>query len=143
MSWRTAGRAGLLPGRLLWRLRTEATIRIALTSAFTRPIDIPGALIQDTLGMTHRALAATGRAGDNYLKQQALPDRLTALGLPVLVIFGAADHRWRSSSAAAYRAVPASRLELLPGVGHTSMQEDPQTTSTLLLDFAAAAGHPA
>ena len=43
-------------------LRTEATIRKALTSAFTRPIDIPGALIQDTLGMTHRALAATGRA---------------------------------------------------------------------------------
>ncbi len=131
-----------LPGRLLWRLRTEATIRKALTSAFTRPIDIPGALIQDTLGMTHRALAATGRAGDNYLKQRALPDRLTALGLPVLVIFGADDHRWRSSSAAAYRAVPGARVELLPGVGHTPMQEDPQTTSTLLLDFAAAAGHP-
>jgi pimeloyl-ACP methyl ester carboxylesterase len=131
-----------LPGRLLWRLRTEATIRKALTSAFTRPIDIPGALIQDTLGMTHRALAATGRAGDNYLKQRALPDRLTALGLPVLVIFGADDHRWRSSSAAAYRAVPGARVELLPGVGHTPMQEDPQTTGTLLLDFAAAAGHP-
>ncbi len=108
-----------LPGRLLWRLRTETTIRKALTSAFTRPIDIPGALIQDTLGMTHRALAATGRAGDNYLKQRALPDRLTALGLPVLVIFGADDHRWRSSSAAAYRAVPGARVELLPGVGHT------------------------
>jgi pimeloyl-ACP methyl ester carboxylesterase len=30
-----------LPGRLLWRLRTEATIRKALASAFTRPIDIP------------------------------------------------------------------------------------------------------
>ena len=131
-----------LPGRLLWRLRTEATIRKALTSAFTRSIDIPGALIQDTLGMTHRALAATGRAGDNYLKNQALPDRLTALGLPVLVIFGADDHRWRSSSAAAYRAVPGARVELLPGVGHTPMQEDPQTTSTLLLDIAAAAGHP-
>jgi pimeloyl-ACP methyl ester carboxylesterase len=138
-----------LPGRLLWRLRTEATIRKALTSAFTRPIDIPDTIIQDTLGMTHRALAATGRAGDNHLKQRALPDRLTALGLPVLVIFGADDHRWRSSSAAAYRAVPAAyravpgaRVELPPGVGHTPMQEDPQTTSTLLLDFAAAAGHP-
>jgi pimeloyl-ACP methyl ester carboxylesterase len=30
-----------LPGRLLWRLRTEATIRKALRSAFTRPVDIP------------------------------------------------------------------------------------------------------
>ena len=131
-----------LPGRLLWRLRTEATIRKALASAFTRPIDIPDAIIEATMGMTHRALAATSRASDDYLKQQSLPGRLAALGLPVLVIFGTHDHRCRSSSAAAYRAVPGARVELLPGVGHTPMQEDPQTTSTLLLDFAAAAGHP-
>ena len=131
-----------LPGRLLWRLRTEATIRKALASAFSRPIDIPDTIIQATMEMTHRALAATSRAGDNYLKQQALPDRLAALDLPVLVMVGADDHRWRSSSAAAYRAVPGARVELLPGVGHTPMQEDPQTTGKLLLDFAAAARHP-
>src|SRR5260370_692149 len=106
------------------------------------PSDIPAALIQDTLGMTPRALAATGRAGDNYLKQRALPDLLTALGLPVLVIFGADDHRWRSSSAAAYRAVPGARVELLPGVGHPPIQEHPQTTTTLLLAFAATAPPP-
>ena len=80
-----------LSGRLLWRLRTEATIRKALASAFTRPIDIPGALIADTLGMTYRALAATSRASDDYLVQRSLPARLTALGLPLLVIFGADD----------------------------------------------------
>ena len=131
-----------LPGRLLWRLRTEVTIREALASAFTRPIDIPGTIIEATMGMTHRALAATSRASDDYLKQQTLPGRLAALGLPVLVIVGADDKRWRSASAAAYRAVPGARLELLPGVGHTPMIEDPQTTSTLLLDFAAAARHP-
>ena len=131
-----------LPGRLLWRLRTEVTIRKALASAFTRPIDIPGTIIEATMGMTHRALAVTSRASDDYLKQQTLPGRLAALGLPVLVIVGADDKRWRSASAAAYRAVPGARLELLPGVGHTPMMEDPQTTSTLLLDFAAAARHP-
>jgi len=131
-----------LPGRLLWRLRTEVTIRKALASAFTRPIDIPGTIIEATMGMTHRALAATSRASDDYLKQQTLPGRLAALGLPVLVIVGADDKRWRSTSAAAYRAVPGARLELLPGVGHTPIMEDPQTTSTLLLDFAAAARHP-
>lgn len=129
-----------LPGRLLWALRTEATIRKAMGTAFTRPIDIPDALIQDTRGMTHRALAATSRASLRYLGRRSLPARLTALGLPVLVIFGTEDHRWRSSSAAAYRVVPDIRVELLPGVGHTPMQEDPQTTGKLLLDFAAAAG---
>ena len=74
--------------------------------------------------------------------RRGLPARLTALGLPLLVIFGADDHRCRSSSADAYRVVPGARVELLPGVGHTPMQEDPQTTSKLLLDFAAAARHP-
>ena len=49
------------PGRLLWRLRTEATIRKALSSAFTRPVDIPGAIIEAALGMTHRDLAGTAR----------------------------------------------------------------------------------
>jgi pimeloyl-ACP methyl ester carboxylesterase len=38
--------------------------------------------------------------------------------------------------------VAGARVELLPGTGHTPMLEDPQTTSTLLLDFAAATGHP-
>ena len=141
------GLAGLLllaplPGRLLWALRTEGIIRKAMRSAFTRPVDVPGALIDDTLGMTHRAVAGTSRGSDDYLRQRSMPDRLTALGLPVLVIFGADDQRWRSSSAAAYRVVPGARVELLPGVGHTPMLEDPQTTGKLLLDFAAAAGHP-
>jgi len=68
--------------------------------------------------MTHRALAGTSRGSDDYLRQRSLPGRLAALGLPVLVVVGADDHRWRSSSAAAYRTVPGARVELLPGVGH-------------------------
>ena len=88
--------------------------------------------------MTHRAVAGTARGSLDYLRQRSLPDRLATLGLPVLVIFGTADKRWRSSSAAAYRDVPGARVELLPGVGHTPMLEDPHTTGTLLLRFALA-----
>jgi pimeloyl-ACP methyl ester carboxylesterase len=130
------------PGRLLWRLRTEATIRKALSSAFARPVGIPDVIIEAALGMTHRVLAGTARGSLDYMRQQSLPDRLAALGVPVLVIFGTEDARYPSSSAAAYRAVPGARVELLPGVGHTPMMEDPQATSTLLRGFAAAAGHP-
>ena len=130
------------PGRLLWAPRTRATIRKALSSAFTRPVDIPGAIIEATQGMTHRALAGTARGSLDYLRQRSIPDRLAVLGLPVLVIFGTDDRRWRSSSAAAYNIVPGARVEMLPGVGHTPMLEDPQTTGTLLLGFAGAAGHP-
>ena len=129
------------PGRLLWSLKTGATIRKAARTGFTRPVDIPDAFIEHVLGMTHRAFTGAMRAPLNYLGQRSLPDRLITLGLPVLVIFGADDQRWRSSSAAAYRVVPGARVELLPGVGHTPMLEDPEATGTLLLDFAAAAAH--
>jgi pimeloyl-ACP methyl ester carboxylesterase len=133
---------GPLTGPLLWRLRTEAAIRKAARIGFTRPVDIPDAFVEHMLGMTHRAFVGAMRAPLNYLRQRSLPDRLAALGVPVLVIFGTDDRRWRSSSAAAYRIVPGARVELLPGVGHTPMMEDPQTTGKLLLDFAATAVHP-
>ena len=129
-----------LAGRLLWQLKTEATIRKAARTGFTRPVDIPDALIQHMQAMTYRSFTATMRAYRDYIGQRSIPDRLAALGLPVLVIFGADDQRWRSSSAAAYRDVLGARVELLPGLGHTPIVEDPQTTAKLLLDFAAA--HP-
>ncbi len=126
-----------LTGRLVWLLKTQATVRKAASSAFSRPITIPDVLVEGTMGMTYRAVAGTGRAVMDYLGERSLPARLTAIGLPVLVIFGAEDHRWRSSSVTAYRDV--ARVEVLPGIGHTPMMEDPQTTGTLLLDFVAEA----
>jgi len=130
------------PGRLLWRLRTDASVRKAVRTGFTRPLDIPDAFIEHALEMTHRDFVGAMRGPLNYLGQRSLPDRLTTLGIPLLVIFGADDQRWRSSLASAYRAVPGARVELLPGIGHTPMLEDPQTTGTLLLDFATAVGDP-
>ena len=129
-----------LAGRLLWRLKTEDTIRKAARTAFTRPVDIPDALIAHTQAMTYRSFTATMGGYWEYLRQRSIPDRIAALGLPVLVIFGTEDRRWRSSMAAGYREVPGARVELLPGVGHTPIVEDPQTTARLLMDFAAA--HP-
>ena len=127
-----------LAGRLLWQLKTEGTIRKAARTGFTRPVDIPGAFIEHLQRMTYRSFAATMSGYSDYLSQRSIPDRIAALGLPVLVIFGAEDRRWRSASAAAYRDVPGARVEMLPGVGHTPIVEDPPTTAALLLDFAAA-----
>jgi pimeloyl-ACP methyl ester carboxylesterase len=128
-----------LTGRLLWRLRTENSIRKAARSGVARPVDIPDAFVEHAQRLTLQDFAGAMRASTDYLAERSLPDRLTPLGLPLLVIFGADDGRWRSSSAAAYRVVPGARVELLPGVGHTPMMEDPQTTGKLLLDFAALA----
>lgn len=127
-------------GQLLWRLRTDSLIRQAAATAVTRDVEIPQAVVDDVLGMTYHAFTATARAAYDYLQQRTLPDRLATLGTPLLVIFGGEDRRWRSSSAADYRAVPGAKIEMLPGVGHSPVIEDPPRTAELLLAFAAA--HP-
>ncbi|MEV8630245.1 alpha/beta fold hydrolase [Streptosporangium sp. NPDC051023] len=125
-------------GQLLWRLRTDGIVRQGLDTAFSRRgYQVPQQLVDDVRGMTYHALTTTSRAAEDYLTQRTLPERLASLGKPLLVIFGEADRRWRSSSAADYRAVPGARVELLSDVGHSPMLEDPQRTASSLLAFIA------
>ncbi|MCA2226239.1 alpha/beta fold hydrolase [Nonomuraea aurantiaca] len=125
-------------GQLLWRLRTDGLIRNAASSAFSRSgYQVPQAVVDDARDMTYHALIATTQTGDDYVNQRALPDRLVPLGKPLLVIFGEEDRRWRSSSAAEYSAVPGAKVEVLPGVGHSPIMEDPPRTAALLLAFTA------
>jgi pimeloyl-ACP methyl ester carboxylesterase len=134
--------SGLLPvpvvGHLLWRLLTGPMTRQALTTGFGRGYAIPQRLVDDVRAVTYHAFTATSQAAVEYLEQRSLPDRLAALDLPLLVIFGAEDRRCRSSSAADYRAVPGARVEVLNGVGHSPMVEDPPRTAAVLQAFAAS-----
>jgi pimeloyl-ACP methyl ester carboxylesterase len=131
-----------LTGPLVWRLRTKDSIRKAARSGMARPVAIPDTFVEHVQRLTLRDVVGAMRASTDYLAQRSLPDRLRPLGLPLLVIFGADDGRWRSSSADAYRVVPGARVELLAGVGHTPMLEDPGRTARLLLDFAETIEHP-
>ena len=126
-------------GQLLWRLRTHDTIRSALGSAFTREVAIPDQIIADVRGMTYRSFSATDQSALAFLEERPVPDRLAELGLPVLVIFGSQDRRWQPSSAQDYRRVPGAQIEILNGVGHTPMFEDPDTTAELIRGFAMVA----
>jgi pimeloyl-ACP methyl ester carboxylesterase len=123
-------------GQLVWRLRTDGTIRNALSTAFTRQVQIPEQLVADIRGMTYRSLTATDEAAESFLKQRPIPARLADLDLQTLVIFGSQDRRWQPSSFQDYRQVPNARIEMLNGVGHTPMFEEPDTTGTLLHGFA-------
>ncbi|MGW4410192.1 alpha/beta fold hydrolase [Nonomuraea sp. NPDC004702] len=126
-------------GQLLWRLRTDGLLLRGLETAFSRPgYRIPPELVEDVRGLTYHSLTTTSKAAEEYLRQRTLPDRLAVLGKPLLVIFGQDDRRWRSSSAAGYRAVPGATVELLPGAGHSPMLEDPARTAASLLAFATA-----
>jgi pimeloyl-ACP methyl ester carboxylesterase len=124
-------------GRLLWALQTDGLVRKAMSSAFSKPgFTIPQELVDDTRATTYYSLHATDEASTGYLEQQPLPDRLASIGKRVLVIFGEDDRRFRASSAQEYRAVAGAEVVVLPGVGHSPMQEDPEQTARLISAFA-------
>ncbi|MFI7666588.1 alpha/beta fold hydrolase [Nocardia sp. NPDC049526] len=97
---------------------------------------IPQQFVDDLSEMTYHARTATAAASSDYLNQRTLPDRLTALGKPLLVIFGEQDRRWRfATSTAEYRTVPGATVVTMPGVGHSPLVEDPTRTAEILLSF--------
>ncbi|QMU71629.1 alpha/beta fold hydrolase [Streptacidiphilus sp. P02-A3a] len=115
---------------------TDEQIRGFASTAFSRVgYQIPPELLDEVRRMTLHTLVSTMQAARDHLERRALPDRLAPLGKPLLVLFGEDDRRWRSSSAADYRAVPGARVELLPGLGHTPIREDPPRTAAPLLAF--------
>jgi len=134
-------RALLAPplGPLLWPMRSDAMIRKGISATTARPVDIPGDAVADLRNITYRAFRKVLRRNAAYVSERSVPGRLAGLGIPVLVIFGAADPRYEPSSAHQYDAVPNARVEMLAGVGHVPMLEAPETTSELLLGFTAAA----
>ncbi|MFF0558221.1 alpha/beta fold hydrolase [Streptomyces sp. NPDC004266] len=96
---------------------------------------LPDELLDDVRAMTPHAFTAATLATRSYLEQRTLPDRLAVLDKPLLVLFGEDDRRWRSSSASDYRVVPGAEVELLPGLGHSPLLEDPPRTAARLLAF--------
>jgi pimeloyl-ACP methyl ester carboxylesterase len=121
-----------------WPDVSDEQLRQSTSSAFSRPgYQIPPELLDEVRAMTFHSLTTATQASRDYVRERALPDRLAVLGKPLLVIFGEEDRRWRSSSAADYRAVPGARVEMLPGLGHTPILEDPARTASCLLAFTA------
>ncbi|WP_052849260.1 alpha/beta fold hydrolase [Streptomyces avicenniae] len=134
-------RAMLAPplGPLLWSIRSDGMLRKGMTAVCNRPVDIPDDLVAEMRGIDYRTFRTVLRRNTAYIAERSMPARLTALGVPVLVIFGDADRRWDPSSAHDYDTVPGARVEQLAGVGHLPMFEAPGATGELLRAFATGA----
>jgi pimeloyl-ACP methyl ester carboxylesterase len=134
-------RALLAPplGPLLWPIRSDAMIRKGISATTARPVDIPDDAVADLKNITYRTFRKVLSGYGRYVGERSVPERLAALDIPLLVIFGAADPRYEPSSAHEYERVPNARLEMLPGVGHVPMLEAPDATSELLLGFTVPA----
>lgn len=124
-----------------WPPSDEQLRRFASTGfsrvGFEIPEELMKGFLDDVRGMTLHTLAASMQATQSYMEERTLPDRLKVLGKPLLVVFGEDDRRWRSSSASDYLAVPGAKVEMLPGLGHSPLIEDPARTAPPLLAFAA------
>ncbi|MFD6067377.1 MULTISPECIES: alpha/beta fold hydrolase [Amycolatopsis] len=124
-------------GPLIWPRRSDAMIRKGLLATTARPVDIPDDTVAEFKRTSYHAFRTLSRRNTEYIAERGVPDRLAALTVPVLAIFGAADPRWDHSSVHRYEMVPGARIELLSGVGHLPMFEAPETTSELLLSWAS------
>jgi pimeloyl-ACP methyl ester carboxylesterase len=122
-------------GPLVWLRRSDAMIRGGFSATAAGPVDVPDDLVAGVQAITYRAMRTVLRRNTAYIAERSLPDRLAALEVPVLVIFGTADRRWEPSSAHQYEAVPTAQVELLREVGHLPILEAPKPTAELLLDF--------
>ncbi|HEY3506164.1 MAG TPA: alpha/beta hydrolase [Actinocatenispora sp.] len=126
-------------GPVLWWRRTDAIIRRGIAATAAGPVDLPDDLIAGVRAITYRGMRMVLRRNGEYLAERNVPERLAAVDVPVLVIFGGADPRWDPASAHRYDVLPNARVEILPGIGHLPVLEAPEATSTLLLDFTAPA----
>ncbi len=100
--------------------------------------DNPDQPVDDLRAMTYTALKDTVNAEQDYVDQSPLDQRLAALHVPLLVIFGAEDQIYDAQAAIArYRQnVPGAQTQLIPGAGHSPNVEKPDLVAPLILAFA-------
>jgi pimeloyl-ACP methyl ester carboxylesterase len=80
------------------------------------------------------ARSTRGLAAGQFLKARVGWATLRRIAMPTLVVWGDTD-RLVAPDLAPYvaAAIPDARLLVLPGVGHTAMMEDPETTARAVL----------
>ncbi|MFD3683724.1 alpha/beta fold hydrolase [Nocardiopsis sp. NPDC058631] len=124
-------------GPILWSGRSDAMIRKGIRATAVRPVNVPDDMVAEARGTTYGTFRTVLRRNTEYIAERSVPERLAALGVPVLVVFGTADPRWEPLSAHQYDVVPNARVERLSGVGHMPVLEAPEATGELLLEFTA------
>ena len=88
------------------------------------------------------ALAGTIRHNEtDYVDEESLDERVKAIGVPLMAIFGAEEQLYEPEKAlAAYAAVPGAQTALVQGAGHSPNVEKPVRTAALVLGFASRTG---
>jgi pimeloyl-ACP methyl ester carboxylesterase len=99
----------------------------------------PDEMVDDLREMTYTAYKDAADAETDYTDERPLDERLGAIQVPLLVIFGAEDQIYDAQDAIErYADIPGAQTKLIEGAGHSPNVEKPEEVAPLILGFAAA-----
>lgn len=97
----------------------------------------PDQVVDDLREMTYTAFDEASGAESDYTDERPLDERLGALQLPLLVIFGAEDQIYDAGEALErYAEIPGVQTEPVAGAGHSPNVEMPADVASMILSFA-------
>ena len=133
-------------GQALTRIADVApssTIRDQYGIAFAPGFNIasgfenPDQVVDDFHAMTYTAFKDVADGDDDYTAARPLDERLSALQIPLLVMFGAEDQAYDAEPAIErYEGIEGAETELIEGAGHSPQVEKPDVVAPLILAFA-------
>ncbi len=89
--------------------------------------------VDDADGVPYACFRDSQDEKERFVADQPLDQRLAALGISTLVMFGGQDQVCQSDgSCARYRNVPGVTVEILPESGHSPMLENPTGTAEII-----------
>jgi pimeloyl-ACP methyl ester carboxylesterase len=133
---------GFIPvtGELIYWVASDSMVKGGLEIAFADGFEVPDFALHSFRDLTYNAYQDSGLESDDYKDERPIHERLAAIGLPVLAIFGEDDQiAITRKSVAAYREIPGARTTTIAGAGHSPNIERPRTTVRLILEFARGA----
>jgi pimeloyl-ACP methyl ester carboxylesterase len=120
-------------------IRDEYKQAFASGYNFASGFENPDQVIDDFEAMTYTAYNDAAEAEGDYTDIRSLDDRLSALQIPVMVIFGTEDQIYDTDAAIErFEDIPDVQIELIEGVGHSPNVEAPDEVATLISAFALA-----
>ena len=134
-------------GEALWRVKIGSMIKSASSKSFAPGTDVsdvfpdqPDRVVDDARAMTYKSFEESKNAADDFLDHGGVPSRLTATGVPLLVIMGTEDQILDADEVLAkFEAVPGARLVPIEDVGHSPNVEAPEETAEEILSFVGNA----
>lgn len=129
-------------GRPIFQHLPESAARRAVEGflapgrSIEKAFDDPAQVIRDLRAVPYPCFTSSQIEKERFVAEHPLTERISALSIAPLVIFGERDRIYRChESCEQYRAIPGARVEIIPEAGHSPIVEKPNETARMLRNF--------